>query len=369
MFVVMSHVIETLTGMWLGDFLRLKIWSPLGMNNTYFSLKDAQQGVARDQERDPDTKTHLAHGYFWENATKTYIPEPYEEYPSDSGDGAIISSVLDYALWLRSMIFQSSPISPAGHAALRTPRSFPPSPSGPFPNTGPVKAYALGWDVDTYGGETIIHHSGAVLAFGTVMLYMPERQWGVVMMANTLLTSNDVQTVLIHALMDEVLEIEERKRGNWLERVEKGYEEKREKLKNAKELLYPEAPKQPIAMTLPMVDYTGTYFNAGYGRIGVEVVDSSTVRHPYPFSQDSPPEEILQARFIEKDFLVRLDLEHVSGEFFVGYGVYVRKGEFEEVELATFVEFKIGADGKVKQLGVAIEEEMKGEKMWFGRED
>jgi CubicO group peptidase (beta-lactamase class C family) len=34
MFVVISHVIEALEGMWLGDFLRERIWKPLGMNST-----------------------------------------------------------------------------------------------------------------------------------------------------------------------------------------------------------------------------------------------------------------------------------------------------------------------------------------------
>jgi CubicO group peptidase (beta-lactamase class C family) len=34
MFVVISHVIETLESTWLGDFLRKRIWKPLGMTST-----------------------------------------------------------------------------------------------------------------------------------------------------------------------------------------------------------------------------------------------------------------------------------------------------------------------------------------------
>jgi CubicO group peptidase (beta-lactamase class C family) len=34
MFVVASYVIETLTGMWLGDVLKERIWRPLGMKST-----------------------------------------------------------------------------------------------------------------------------------------------------------------------------------------------------------------------------------------------------------------------------------------------------------------------------------------------
>lgn len=34
MYVAASHVIETITGVWLGDFLRERIWEPLGMRST-----------------------------------------------------------------------------------------------------------------------------------------------------------------------------------------------------------------------------------------------------------------------------------------------------------------------------------------------
>lgn len=34
MFIVASYLIERLTGVWLGDFLRQRIWEPLGMNST-----------------------------------------------------------------------------------------------------------------------------------------------------------------------------------------------------------------------------------------------------------------------------------------------------------------------------------------------
>jgi CubicO group peptidase (beta-lactamase class C family) len=34
MFGVASHVIETLSGMWLGEFLKREIWGKLGMHGT-----------------------------------------------------------------------------------------------------------------------------------------------------------------------------------------------------------------------------------------------------------------------------------------------------------------------------------------------
>lgn len=59
MFVVAAHVVETLTGKWLGDFLRERIWEPLGMDGTVslvssfvamcFGYGDQLIGVGRER--------------------------------------------------------------------------------------------------------------------------------------------------------------------------------------------------------------------------------------------------------------------------------------------------------------------------------
>jgi len=61
MFVVASHVIETLTGVWLGDFLRERIWEPLGMNSTVCLLP--QPPFFDAAILDPRTPAILVHGF------------------------------------------------------------------------------------------------------------------------------------------------------------------------------------------------------------------------------------------------------------------------------------------------------------------
>ncbi len=53
MFTTLSHLVETLTGEWLGDTLRKYLWDPLGMDSTFLSLEDALS-----------SKHHLARGYY-----------------------------------------------------------------------------------------------------------------------------------------------------------------------------------------------------------------------------------------------------------------------------------------------------------------
>lgn len=43
MFVAVSYVVETLTGVWLGDFLRENIWEPLGMKSTVCLFASCQR--------------------------------------------------------------------------------------------------------------------------------------------------------------------------------------------------------------------------------------------------------------------------------------------------------------------------------------
>lgn len=56
MYVVVSHAIETIAESWLGDVLFERIWKPLGMLNTFFSLEDAEAAVSAG-------KASLARGY------------------------------------------------------------------------------------------------------------------------------------------------------------------------------------------------------------------------------------------------------------------------------------------------------------------
>lgn len=82
------------------------------------------------------------------------------------------------------------------------------------------------------------------------------------------------------------------------------------------------------------------------------------------------PKQILHIDWYRLFGLVSIDFTHVSGEYFV---IYVRHGGeprrlgnydtmFDSVAKA---EFRLGHDGKVKELGLQLEEEMGDEKIWF----
>ena len=253
MYIAISHFIETWTGMWLGDFMKRRIYQPLNMASTFFSLREAQKAAASGGPS-------LATPYYWTNRTKMYHSIPWLDAPQDSGCGAMLSNVLDYAKWLRCMMSMSAPLSPAGHQALRSPRIF----SGPIApiateSTGfrGSSAYALGWDVSNYRGEELIWHSGGLPGYSTVMMYFPRLQWGVTMMANG--GQGRAIQVLVFKLIDDMLGIPEQERFDWAPTLELTEILGIEILKKARYLLYPTAPKEKdaIPLSLPLESYTG----------------------------------------------------------------------------------------------------------------
>lgn len=203
MYITVGYIVERLTGMPLGDFLHSRIWAPLNMTGTYFSLSDARES------------THdLAQGYDWDNRTAEYhtIPHPLSGFAAGAGD--IISNVVDYGKWLRSMIHRSPPLSEAGHAAVILPRSIAgpaPEPLGPGDMT-----YAFGWMKVMYRGELVIAHDGGIWGFGALALFMPERKMGIAVMANTMITSNVAANALAYYLIDGMLGVPEEERFDWL---------------------------------------------------------------------------------------------------------------------------------------------------------
>ncbi|RYP15144.1 hypothetical protein DL765_005883 [Monosporascus sp. GIB2] len=297
MYLVASHVIQTLTGQWLGTTMREWIWAPLGMKSTYFNLEDAQAG--------PED---LASGYYWDYRNGGgYGRVPFMGLAGGGGAGSIISNVLDYALWVRSLLREEGPVPKAAHAALKTPRMVMPPDSG-VGYDAPM-AYALGWMASTYKGHRVYTHGGGMEAYGAEVFFFPDLDYGLVTMGNTALTAKKV--------FDEMLATAD----------------------GAVDRLYPGRADPPLPRALPLGDYAGTYFHAAYRNITIEVMDN-------PDGTDGK-RELKAAR---EDFVWKMafEFEHVSGEFWV---IYVEpRGSGGMVTQLGKAEFKIGITGKVESL-------------------
>jgi CubicO group peptidase (beta-lactamase class C family) len=209
MYVAASHVIETLTGEWLGDSLARRIWAPLDMKSTYFSLEDAQ--------RAPE---HLARGYAYSPGHSNSDENGYREVGwmsvnEVSGAGSVITNVLDYAKWARSVMRKTPPLSKQVHKAVWEPRTLVlGSEEGKLPFTGP-QAYGLGWWTAVYRGYQYYEHTGGVNAFAAELILFPDLEYSVVLLGNTASTTSAAAKRLAFHLIDEKLGVPPAERFDW----------------------------------------------------------------------------------------------------------------------------------------------------------
>lgn len=343
MYSAMAHVLETRTGENTGVFLKKRIWAPLGMDRTYWTLADALAAEESGHAK-------LARGYAWDAGAERFVAEELPDFPGVSGSGAIISNVLDYARWLKCMMTRSAPLSAAGHAAIVAPRVVNPVP-GNNPFKGP-NLYALGWCVDAYRGEKIIWHSGGWTGFGSVMAFLPDRQWSFVMMGNTSRTSNYVQIVLFFRLLDQLLKTPLEEQVDWNARLKGVVGERREAAAQARDRLYPSVPAKPTPPSLSLDQYAGSYTHLGYGVMDFVIDEAGSG---------------LTADRSKQEIAMEVKLEHISGEFWLAF-LRVKHRDDRDVEVVR-AEFYISADGKAGKFGMELEPRMGTDKIWFIRID
>ena len=255
MYITVSHFIETYTGTWLGKILRERIWAPLAMDSTFFSLSDAEAATYTG-------KASLARGYLWLNHTREYRNLSYMESDLASGAGAVISNVLDYTKWLRCMMTRAAPFSPAAHEALRFPRINLPPFAVQHAGYRGVYGYALGWFTSNYRGEVMIWHNGALDGFATMMAYLPRRQWGFAIMTNSGPGGTASHQILSYRLLDDLLGTPDSERMSWSAVIERSFQQEKEALKDPARHLYADAPlgDRAIPLSLPLSHYCGVRY-------------------------------------------------------------------------------------------------------------
>ena len=204
MFAALSHVIETVTGEWLGDVLRTWLWEPLGMRDTYLSLDQALS-----------SSKHVARGYYWDSTAEKYTA--FERMPTEevSGSGAVITTANDMAKWLQFWLCEEKPLTETGHRTLLRPNIR----VDDGLNTGPFDVplmYAKGWQTSAYRGHRFWTHHGSMDAFGAQVTFLPDLGLGVAALGNTAFTTSAVTELLTWYLVDWRLKVPQVERFDWL---------------------------------------------------------------------------------------------------------------------------------------------------------
>jgi CubicO group peptidase (beta-lactamase class C family) len=311
MFLTAGFLLEQLTGRSWEDAVRARVFTPLGMGRSNFSVDLSQ--------KDAD----FAWPYQSEKGVIKRIP--FRNITTVGPAGAINSSANEMSRWVRIHMnggrFEGKDLIGAGTIADMHAPHMPTGGPQAVPEIG-ASIYGMGWFTDTYRGHARVHHGGNIDGFSALVAFLPQDNIGFVVLTN--MNASPLPELLVRHATDMLLELPVR---GWImeaaqsrivaEAVGKAAEQKK---------AVRQMPGTKPAHKLK--DYAGVYNHPGYGDIKVFLRDGHLA-----FSFNAIP----------------TDLEHWHYETFNG----------RKIEDATFADskltFKTNANGYVAAVEAPVE--------------
>jgi CubicO group peptidase (beta-lactamase class C family) len=254
MFMTAGHLIETLTGKSWEENVRERLFTPIGMERTNFSVLDSQQ--------DPD----FAQPYREREDDRKLERIPFRRIDLVGPAGSVNSSVNEMAKWLifnlrRGKAGEEQLIQTATLEEIQSPQM--PIPAKPERPDISAPSYGMGWVIDSYRGHRRLQHGGGIDGFITSVSLYPDDDLGVVTFTNV---GSGLPSLLAQHAADRVLGLDAVDwSGEALAKVAKG----REAAKAAGEKK-DAARRQGTHPSHPMSEYPGEYWHPGYGTLRIE---------------------------------------------------------------------------------------------------
>lgn len=265
MYIAAGEVVAKASGMPWEDFMKKRIFQPLAMTHTVTS--DAEWNAADH-----------ATGYQYDWKTGRISPQRPSDTTTIGAGGAIKSSAVDMANWLRFQLTNGAfnLVQLTDSAMIEETKT---------PNTvirmeglareanteTNVMSYAMGWVVQDYRGEHLVSHAGALNGFRTHVDLLPRRNSGFVIMINV---GRGLALVSMrNALADLLANKPGRDWNAYYLMVDRRADEKgaAEKEARASKRVPDTTPSHPLE------NYTGEYESPAYGTAKVSLVDGHLV--------------------------------------------------------------------------------------------
>lgn len=190
-FLTAGEIIPRVTQKTWAEFLKEKIFNPLGMNRT----------LALSADLPAATNKAFAHTI----KEGQLIKIPFANIDNLAPAGSISSSASDMSHWVMMQLNNgkwndNKILSPSVLEATRTPQSIL-SRRSEFPfNKGHYQLYGLGWVLGEYTGREIVSHTGGVNGYVSSVTLVPEEKTAIIILTNT------DQNLLFEALKAELLD-------------------------------------------------------------------------------------------------------------------------------------------------------------------
>ncbi len=257
LYMTAGQIIPAVTGTSWDDYIRQRIFTPLGMTHSNVSNAAIKPGdnVAFPHSR-MDGKVQVIHFEVLDNAGPA---------------GAINSGAADMAKWVQLQLNRGKFTDRDGHLfteqrskEMWSPQTILPI-ADPPPGLAGLKTnfadYALGWGLRDYHGRKLVGHTGGVAGFVSRVMLVPEENLGVVVLTNGE-EGGAFDSILYHVL-DHYFQLPP---TDWIAAFKR--------LKDTEEKDAAETMKKAEAAraadskpSLPLEKYAGVYNDAWYGPI------------------------------------------------------------------------------------------------------
>lgn len=277
MYCAIAYLVEKLAAQPWEEFVHQRIFAPLGMRASNFDPQPPQAGqvnakgyqVKRDGEGAAEGLRHMPFG------DHTAV--------SPGAAGALFSTLADLTKWLQVHLNEGR----SGDLQLVSPNNLKQMhlPQVVIPGGGPsetllgntVFTYGMGWFIEPYSGQTLVHHAGNLEGHSLIIGFVPQEQLGVVALTN--IAQLPLSELLLYEGLDRALGLSGR---DWNTRFHKMVDpliaaEAKGRQTAAEERVEAAPP------THPWDTYSGCYSADGYPDFAVKI-DGETLQASTPGS-------------------------------------------------------------------------------------
>jgi len=254
-FIIAGEIIPRATGLSWEDFMKEKIFIPLGMKRSLTLHKDFPDAINKCE---PYTIIN-----------DSLMKIPYCNIDNMAPAGTISSSVNDLSKWVMMLLNKGKSgnhqiVPSEAIEETWTPQLIIPDTNG-FRFMG--SSYGLGWFLDEYQNKKIVAHVGWLDGFYTSVTLVPGENLGIIVLTNT--DQNSLYLSLKKQIIDAYLG-QPYKNYSHLDldsfKIQKSAETKKNKL-------YKDSIELGFSPSLPLEAYAGEYFSPQYGDLKVFIED------------------------------------------------------------------------------------------------
>jgi CubicO group peptidase (beta-lactamase class C family) len=315
LYLVAGQVVAAVSGKSWDDFIKERIFAPLGMTTSNTSVKDLRPG---GNFASPHSKVE-----------GKLRPVPYMNIDNTAPAGAINSNVAEMSKWVLAQLnegainddrrlFSRRQSREMWSAQTPIPVGDPPPPLSALRSN--FSAYGLGWGLNDYRGHKVVSHSGGLLGMVSRVRMVPDIKLGIVVLTNQ--EASGAMEAISYHIIDHYLNAPA---TDWVGGFRSVFEQR---LAQAKEVEKSQgaARNAESKPSLPAAKYAGRYNDAWYGEVTIALEEGKLVM-----------------RFGRSPGLVG-DLEHWQ------YDTFVARWRDRSLYADAYVTFSLKPDGGIDQM-------------------